>query len=71
MLKLSLYMTPKNVLCFVLLKIRSLLFRNPTLFTKKCPGCGKDYVEKTDRCVIERLNEHSNRSDQPIFQYLQ
>ena len=26
---------------------------------------------KTDRRVITRLNEHSNRSDQPKFQHLQ
>ena len=32
----------------------------------------KTMPEKTDRCVITRLNEHSNRSDQPIiFQHLQ
>ena len=37
------------------------------IYTIKCPGCGEDNVGKTDRCVIRRLNEHSNRSDQPRF----
>ena len=41
------------------------------IYTTKCPGCGEGYVEKTDRCVITRRNEHSNRSDQPMFQHLQ
>ena len=36
-------------------------------YTVKCPGCREDYVGKTDRCVITRLNEHSNRSDQPMI----
>ena len=34
------------------------------------PGCGKDYVAKTERCVIKRLNKYSSPSGQPIFQYL-
>ena len=33
----------------------------------KCP----ENVKKTDRCVITRLNEHSNRSVEPTFQHLQ
>ena len=37
------------------------------IYTMKCAGCGKDYVRKTDRCVITRLNEHSNGSDQPML----
>ena len=41
------------------------------IYTIEFPGCGEDYVGKTDRCVITRLNEHSNRSDQPKFQHLQ
>ena len=45
--------------------------KSNVIHTVKCPGCGEDYVGKTDRCVITRLNEHSNRSDQPMFQHLQ
>ena len=40
------------------------------IYTIKYAGCGEDYVGKTDRCVITRLNEHSNRSYQPMFQHL-
>ena len=39
--------------------------------TIKCPGFGETYIEKTDRCLITRLNEHSTSSYQPIFQHLQ
>ena len=45
--------------------------KSNAIYTIKCPRCGEDYVRKTDRCVITRLNEHSNRSDQPMFQHLQ
>ena len=44
--------------------------KSNVIYTIKSPGCAEDYVGKTDRCVITRLNEHSNRSDQPIFQHL-
>ena len=37
----------------------------------KCPRCGEDYVQKSDRCIITKLNEHRDRSDQPMFQYPQ
>ena len=45
--------------------------KSNVIYTIKCPGCGEDYIGKTDRCVITRLNEHSNRSDQPMFQHRQ
>ena len=40
------------------------------IYTINCPGCGEGYVRKTDICVITRLNEHTNRSNQPMFQHL-
>ena len=40
------------------------------IYTIKCSGYGEDYVGKTARCVITRLNEHSNCSDQPMSQHL-
>ena len=36
--------------------------KSNVIYTIKCPGCGEDYIGKTDRCVITRLNEHSNHS---------
>ena len=45
--------------------------KSNVIYTIKCPRWGEDYIGKTDRCVITRLNEHSNRSDQPMFQHLQ
>ena len=41
------------------------------IYTIKFSGYGEDYVRKTDRCVIAKLNEHHNCSDQPMFQHLQ
>ena len=41
------------------------------IYKIKCPRCGEDYVQKSDRCIITQLNEHRDRSDQPIFQYPQ
>ena len=44
--------------------------KSNVIHTIKCPRCGEDHVRKTgDRCVIIRLNQHSNRSAQPMFQY--
>lgn len=37
------------------------------IYAIKCPGCGEDYVRKTDRCVMTRLNEHNNRSNNTGF----
>ena len=45
--------------------------KSNVMYTIKCPECGGDYVEKTNRCVITRLNEHSDRLDQPMFQHPQ
>ena len=45
--------------------------KSNVIYTIKCSGCGEDYIGKTDRCVITRLNKHSNHSDQPMFQHLQ
>ena len=45
--------------------------KSNVFYTIKRPGCGEDYVGKTDRCVITKLNEHGNRSDQPMFQHFQ
>ena len=38
--------------------------KSNVIYTIKCPGCGEDHIGKTDRCVITRLNEHNNCSDQ-------
>ena len=35
-----------------------------------CPGCNEDYVGKTDRNLVTRLNEHASREDQPMYQDL-
>ena len=69
---LSLYMTLKNVQYFGSIKGKIPTHQKFNVtYTKKCPGCGEDYVGKTGRCVITRLNEHSNRSGQPMIQHLQ
>ena len=30
-----------------------------------CPGCNRQYIGRTDICIITRLNEHAERKDQP------
>ena len=42
--------------------------KSNVIYTIKSPGCAEDYVGKTDRCVITRLNEHSTVTVQ-ISQY--
>ena len=34
-----------------------------------CPGCGEQYVGKTDCCVIIRMTQHGTKSDQPMYQH--
>ena len=34
------------------------------------PGCNEDYVGKTNRNLVTRLNEHTFREDQPMYQQL-
>ena len=45
--------------------------KSNVIYIINCPGCGEDYAGKNERCVVTRLNEHSSRSDQPMFQHLQ
>ena len=46
--------------------------KSNVIYTIKCPGCGEDYVEKTDRCVIIRLSKYSNHSNLKLMlQHLQ
>ena len=35
-----------------------------------CPGCFKQYIGKTDRNFITRLNEHGSKVEQPMYQHL-
>ena len=34
------------------------------------PGCNEDYIGKTDRNLVTRLNEHGFREDQPMYKHL-
>ena len=36
----------------------------------KAPTSNKDYIGKTDRNLVTRLNEYASRKDQPINQHL-
>ena len=40
------------------------------IYKVTCPGSNEDYVGKTDRNLITRLNEHASHEDQPIYQDL-
>ena len=40
------------------------------IYKLTCPGCGKHYIGKTDRCLSIRLKEHGTREDQPMNLHL-
>ena len=44
--------------------------RSSIIYEIKCPGCGGQYIGKTDRCLSIRLSEHGTRNDQPMFRHL-
>ena len=44
--------------------------KSNVIYEFTCPGCGKKYIGKTDRCLVTRLNEHATREDQPLHQHL-
>ena len=44
--------------------------RANVIYKLSCPGCGENYIGKTDRCIKTRLLEHGTRNDQPMFQHL-
>ena len=56
--------------CFALPKIKFQHIKSNLVNSIRCPGCGDEYVGKTDRCVITRMSEHATRADQPMFQHL-
>ena len=44
--------------------------RNNIICRIRCPGCGRKYIRKTERCLISRLNEHGKRDTEPMLKYL-
>ena len=40
------------------------------IYKVTCPDCNKDYVGKTDRNLVTRLNQHAFSEDQPMYQHL-
>ena len=40
------------------------------IYKVNCPGCNEDYIGKTDRNLVTRLNNHASREDQSMYQYL-
>ena len=40
------------------------------IYKVTCPGCNEDYLGKTDRSLVTRLNVHASRKDQPMYQHL-
>ena len=37
------------------------------IYKVTCPGCNEDYIGKTDRNLVTRLNEHASREDQHLY----
>ena len=44
--------------------------KSSVIYRITCPGCFQKYVGKTDRNLITRLDEHSTKVDQPMYQHL-
>ena len=44
--------------------------RNNIIYRITCPGCGKKYIGKTERCLISRMNEHGKQENEPMFKHL-
>ena len=45
------------------------LQRHNLVYKITCPGCGRNYVGKTDVCLETRLKQHGSKSDQPMYQH--
>ena len=45
--------------------------KNNVIYKIRCPGCGEDYIGKTDCCFGKRMHEQGNKPEQPMFQHLQ
>ena len=43
--------------------------KNGIIYRIKCPGCGDEYVGKTECCFEKRLEEHAKLSHQPMNQH--
>ena len=65
------YETKKGTAIFCSAKDSILIHQKTKVIYKvTCPGCNEDYVGKTDRNLITRLNEHTSHEDQPMYQHL-
>ena len=40
------------------------------IYKISCPGCGSDYIGKTDRNFITRMKEQGSRDNEPMFRHL-
>ena len=57
----------KKIAMFCSAKESVLIHRKANVIYKvTCSSCNEDYVGKTDRNLVTRLNEHAFREDQPM-----
>ena len=35
-----------------------------------CPGWGEKYIDKTEKCLISRMNEHGKQENESMFKHL-
>ena len=45
--------------------------KNNIIYNINCPGCGEDYIGKTDCCFGTRMHQQGNKPDQPMYLHLQ
>ena len=47
-----------------------LYLKSHVIYKLTCPACKAEYIGKTDRCLIVRLDEHSSDHNSAMFQHL-
>ena len=45
--------------------------KNDVIYNINCPGCGEDYIGKTDCCFGVRMHEQGNKTGQPMLSHLE
>ena len=64
------YETKKTVIFFSPKDSIPIHQKTNVIYKVASPDCHEDYVGKTDRNFVTRLNEHTSHEDQPMYQHL-
>ena len=45
-------------------------YQSSVVYKFACPGCRDSYIGKTERCLINRINEHATNSNSEIYKHI-